>query len=624
MRAPQPSTIPGDRVAPPVSAKAPPTPLLLLTGFLGSGKTSLLRSVLPLLKAVDDRPHVVLKDYANAALDSATLHDLAPGIIPMTGSCVCCDSLGDLVEELADLPLGNRDAVLVETNGTTDPLPLMKRLLLQPAMQRYRDVLLVALVDFKRWQRRSHNNELERMQIRPASHVLFTWLDAVDAVRQQTVRDEVSRLNPRARVVDAEALVAEVVRRVDGEAGNLPTGFSSLVPGLRKSESRLPALPGQTGASLDQRLFSPLRVHGCAFGEPCSSHDLAHRFAALQLEVPRQVPRERLLGWLDSLPASVLRAKGVVEFAGEPERYHFFRRVERSVSFQELPMIPTTHREMTRLMFGGFSRFFLVLALLWSANPLRAAHSDIVLSRANGALHVDNQVHDGDIRENDAAGNGTVWATDNPGFAGSGFHFNDEILFDITGPLQRWDGTNWSTANVGLEFMEFVEPGPFGDAIHSVTITRATTFAPGYLIAQTGTRGTLHTHFVFILRATHGVAPAVGAYSFPLTLRSPQYTAAPPVHLVFNNGLEDEAFNTAVAEFQARQDVQLTLRASGEALNLRVPTLEGFTYQPLSAPNPSGPWTNFGSALVGNGSVQDVPVALNPAPTFFRILRHSR
>ena len=131
-------------------------------------------------------------------------------------------------------------------------------------------------------------------------------------------------------------------------------------------------------------------------------------------------------------------------------------------------MIFPSRPKMKTRVIGRDIGPLLILILLCSASPLRAVHSDIILSRVNGALQVDNEVHEGDVRENDAAGNGTVWATDNPGFAGSGFHFNDEILFDITGPLKRWDGTNWTSANIGGEFMNFVEPGPFGDAIHHI------------------------------------------------------------------------------------------------------------------------------------------------------------
>ncbi|MEY4200364.1 MAG: hypothetical protein RLZZ265_2104 [Verrucomicrobiota bacterium] len=280
-----------------------------------------------------------------------------------------------------------------------------------------------------------------------------------------------------------------------------------------------------------------------------------------------------------------------------------------------------TSRETPRRRTGVSTLIpFLAAMGFFLAPSIHAAHSDIIISRTNGVLRVDSTIHTGNVRENDAAGNGTVWATDNPGFAGSGFQFNDEFLFDITGPLKRWDGTNWSTANVGPEFMEFIEPGPFGDALNSVTITRATTFAPGYLIAQTGTRGTLHTHFVFILRATNDVAPAVGAYSFPLTLRSPQYASAPPVHLVFNNGLEGTQFLAGVEQFRAAQEMRLSLaRAASGALALSLFTVEGRTNQILSASAPSGPWNEHGPAFVGDGSRHEQPVIADATKNFFRL-----
>ncbi len=260
------------------------------------------------------------------------------------------------------------------------------------------------------------------------------------------------------------------------------------------------------------------------------------------------------------------------------------------------------------------------LACLLLAGPLQAAHSDIIISRSNGVLRVDSTIHTGNVRENDAAGNGSVWATDNPGFAGSGFRFNDEFWFDVTGPLKRWDGTNWATLNVGPEFMEFIEPGPFGDALNSVSITRATAFAPGYLISQAGTRGSIHTHFVFLLRATNGVAPAVGAYSFPLTLRSPQYGSAPPVHLVFNNGLEEAHFNTAVEHFRAAQEMRLSLeRGSNGTVSLSLFTIEGQTNQLLSAPTPGGAWNEHGPAFVGSGGHHKQSMLTEGTNTFFRL-----
>jgi len=335
------------------------TPLVLLTGFLGSGKTSLLRQLLPLLVDAGLRPHVVLNDYANADLDSATLREIVEDVRPLTGSCICCDAREALFETLAGIELGDRDVVLLESSGTTDPLPLIEGLLVRAEGQRFGHLMQVGLVDAKRWQRRHHNNQLERMQVRTATHLVFTWQDAVSPTRLQAVRVAVARCNPRARVTDAATLATELARRIEREDEDAPPSFVRWSP-LPPRKNFAVLKPLVAGAQPDRSAGSFLLpslpgTHGCAHGAACDLHELAHRFTALQLEVPRRLPRERLLGWLDALPPAVLRAKGVVEFAEEPDSYHFFQRVEETASFTELPITPPGGRTLALLVGVGLN-----------------------------------------------------------------------------------------------------------------------------------------------------------------------------------------------------------------------------------------------------------------------------
>ena len=114
--------------------------------------------------------------------------------------------------------------------------------------------------------------------------------------------------------------------------------------------------------------------------------------------------------------------------------------------------------------------------------------------------------------------------------------------------------------------------------------------------------------------------PAVGAYSFPLTLRSPQYTSAPPVHLVFNNGLDESGFSGAVEQFAAAQDMRLTMVRNPDGLPaLSLFTVEGRTNQLLSAPAPSGPWNNEGARFAGTGGRQELTLAPPATNRFFRV-----
>lgn len=327
-------------------------PLVLVTGFLGSGKTSLLRQLLPELKRARLQPHVILNDYANADLDSATLRDLVPDIQAITGSCVCCNSMDALILTLDELKLGERDVVLLEANGTTDPLPLIEALLVTPLHHRYPCLLQINLIDAKRWQKRSANNELERMQARTASHLLFTWTDVADKGRQNEVRESVRRLNPRATEVDLEAFANELVSLANLSDDALPPAFlkwSHLSP-TATSPFNLTPIPGakppvRSSSAAESLLFPPLlnsRNH--------PKHALAHRFRAIELEVPTGIRPLQLVAWLESLPPDIVRAKGIVRFADHPNRFHFFQRVEDTVSFKELLIKPPDNLTLALLI----------------------------------------------------------------------------------------------------------------------------------------------------------------------------------------------------------------------------------------------------------------------------------
>ncbi|HBM78816.1 MAG TPA: hypothetical protein DD438_11950 [Verrucomicrobiales bacterium] len=73
-----------------------PRPLLLVAGFLGAGKTSLIRSLLAQLQRRGIKADVILNDIANANIDAASINpDHAASISPLAASCACCESLED-------------------------------------------------------------------------------------------------------------------------------------------------------------------------------------------------------------------------------------------------------------------------------------------------------------------------------------------------------------------------------------------------------------------------------------------------------------------------------------------------------------------------------------------------
>lgn len=260
-------------------------PLLVVTGFLGAGKTSLLRELLPRLEENGITPHVILNDHQNARVDASSLQSPGRAIRPLSGHCVCCDSLDSLREALAAVPDAPRQAVLLEASGSADPGTLLLQLAASPEVRaRFAPVIQVTLVNTHRWQKRFWHNELERLQVRTASHLVMTWTDRIDGPRRHEVRAALEKINPRATHSDVAALVGLLTRYADQPADAAPA------PGGSKS----------------------------GYFAMTPEHTLAHDFVATTISLPALVRRDDILRWIDALPPEIIRVKAIARFKDEP------------------------------------------------------------------------------------------------------------------------------------------------------------------------------------------------------------------------------------------------------------------------------------------------------------------
>ncbi|MEO8204745.1 MAG: GTP-binding protein [Chthoniobacterales bacterium] len=280
------------------------TPLVLLVGFLGSGKTSLLRKTLPALKQRGIFSKVILNDYQNAKVDSAALAEMAEAIVPIAGSCVCCESSEELFNELLKVPPAERQILFVEANGTTDSMQMIEMILFNPEVKKlYHPFLQVTVVDCKRWQKRVWHNNLERLQVKTATHLVLGWQDAVGGGRVGHVRREVSDLNPQGEFVDHAQLL-----------GVFEAALEAAAPDEHAHHHNA---EGEECEHCDHD-------HDDHEGHHHHSHEeVAHGFVSIQFEPATEISREDLTAWWSSLPESVLRAKGTLPLQGEPGLCYF-------------------------------------------------------------------------------------------------------------------------------------------------------------------------------------------------------------------------------------------------------------------------------------------------------------
>ena len=271
-------------------------PLLFITGFLGAGKTTLLRSLLEELKKLDCRADVILNDYENAEIDASTLHGRAASIFPIAASCACCDSLEDLVKLCLAAQNSEGDVLLIELNGTADPLPLLETFTLLEKKMPFLPRWQAGIIDGRHWGKREQFTSLEQRQVETATHWQLTHSDDLGEIEREEVAGSVGELNPYANKISAKQLAEELVQACESS--------------------------DQSSVELDP---SEIRQKRKARG----GHVLSHRFTGHQIPMPGRYRSEQIIRLLEGLPDEVVRAKALVELEDAPDSRWLFNRTGR-------------------------------------------------------------------------------------------------------------------------------------------------------------------------------------------------------------------------------------------------------------------------------------------------------
>ncbi len=287
------------------------TPVCVITGFLGSGKTTLIGRLLA--DPGYARTAVIVNEFGEIALD----HDLiARGdetLLQLSTGCLCCAIRTDLVDTLLDLA-ARREAgeigferVVIETSGLADPAPILHALMTDPALgARFRVGAVVVLVDAVLGEGTLGAQVEAARQVAFADLVVVTKTDV--AALSDGLRTAIARANPAVEVVAELPAMAVLFARARTYTG------------------------------------APAAVHGDGIGA-C----LIRRVAP----VPALALTLLLEALAEQCGDKLLRVKGIFDVAeapGQPAVVHAVQHVISPVTF--LPSWPPGARESRAVVIG--------------------------------------------------------------------------------------------------------------------------------------------------------------------------------------------------------------------------------------------------------------------------------
>ncbi|MFM8767024.1 MAG: CobW family GTP-binding protein [Rubrivivax sp.] len=314
-------------------------PVTVLTGWLGAGKTTLLNRI---LQAEDGRRYaVVVNEFGEIGIDHELLVGAREELFELSNGCVCCTVRGDLIRTLhALLARSDRfDAIVVETTGLADPGPVAQTFFVDPLLRERTQLdSITTVVDAHHVLDRLARSREAVEQVAFADQIVLNKADLVDASTLAQVRRHLSRLNPLAPV--------QVARRADVPLSAL-LGCGSF--DLQRIVGLEPGFLSAVSGSAAQHIAhgEPGHVHDehCAHHDPLQDppeglgHDHApdpragglqgdpHGVRSIALTSRRPMDATRVERWLTGLVktrgADILRAKGIVDVAGDERRLVF-------------------------------------------------------------------------------------------------------------------------------------------------------------------------------------------------------------------------------------------------------------------------------------------------------------
>jgi G3E family GTPase len=253
--------------------------VILVSGFLGAGKTTLVSHLLRSRPEESGKLAIIVNEVGEVGVDGALLSGQNVDMVELTSGCICCTIQTDFLRAVEEIR--NRidpDFLVVEATGVAQPGDMFD-ILFHPPLSEFASLRsLVTVVDADFFKARKVLGTFYENQIRFADLLILNKIDLVDTGRAKEIQDFLGRTNTRARILCTQNCVVD------------------------------PSQLFQAYANEQNKRAERIEKHH-------NHHEWGFQAFSFQDEVI--MDRERLVKFLESLPGTLFRLKGWVRFPEE-------------------------------------------------------------------------------------------------------------------------------------------------------------------------------------------------------------------------------------------------------------------------------------------------------------------
>ncbi len=270
-------------------------PVTIVTGFLGSGKTTLINQILHNKQNL--KVAILVNEFGDINIDSQLLIDINDNMVELSNGCICCTVNDGLVDAVYQILESDKkiDYLIIETTGLAEPLPIMLTFLGTDLKDlTYLDSVLT-LVDCENFTPDHFDSEAALKQIAYGDIILLNKTDLVSQDRVDYLESYIKTINNGARVLRSEYGKIPLYLILD-------VNLSKLQPYFLEDSNNQDEL----------QKFS--KNHLINDGFTSISFQSKRPFSAVKFQE----------NFLEELPKNIFRAKGILWFQ-ESELKHIFQ-----------------------------------------------------------------------------------------------------------------------------------------------------------------------------------------------------------------------------------------------------------------------------------------------------------